>query len=1041
MKFTKRIMSMLLAFALTLGLCPQTAWAAEETQAATEIPETTMQTEAVETTEETVPETTAAVEEVPAETAEVTATETAEAALASAETASGTCGDNLTWTLIDGVLTISGQGSMPNYKFDAPWYDLRSNITCAIICDGVTTIGKYAFYFCKNLEQISLPDSLVSIEYGAFYECSSLTEIIIPENVANIAGGAFCGCSSLSNIFVSERNTSYSIGDNGELYNIEKTHIIWLSPKYSGRFNIPDGVTNIECSAFYQCRALTEVTIPKSVTNIGDNAFSMCSGLIKMLIPDSVTGIGDYAFSHCSSLAEVILPSSVTSLESGVFCWCTSLTEIILPDSVTRIGGIVFDHCRNLSEIIIPNSVTYIGDHAFSDCSNLTEIVIPASVTNIGSSAFFNCNKLSKVEIPKSITLIRSYTFRDCTSIPELTIPDGVTRIYNYSFQRCSGLTCITIPESVTAIDDYAFDACFNLSDVYYGGTKEQWNSISIGIYNECLTAATIHYNSNGLDSYFESGTDDFSFLNSATDFFTAEEIEQDSWNQIISWALQLKQFEKNYSYQISDEAFRRLSAGMSNTVISNLMSKKANSWGGSCFGMSTVAAIRYIDEARLPINKIDSSIPGTGSTYDLLAPASSENTENLINYYHLTQYLPLRYAIEQSNRALVSSNYTEAITRIINKLNNHSPVLVGILSDNSGHAVLLLDVLEENEEYYKLEVYDPNFTYLTSMNLYKSAESTSDTLRIAYSSSANVDTDQITYSKICLYIDDIYQIDMRNYFGYDSNYLFTDYEHALFKVKDDTNIHWDAGDSSLVYQNGTVISSENVYGPYFDYTDGNPSGAVYFTVDYSDITADEIICELEATNGGACDVEITLEDWSVFVNSEQSTAISIDTQSREAAVALPSEGFISLLTTQDEVSADWSWHTAAIDLENATNATISHAEAGITIESNCLDNAMIALKNDKEVITENISSDTPIVQITENDNEIEVTPISALSGDLNRDSKVTEADAVYLVWHTLFPAQYPVGADADFDGSGAVDASDAVHLLWHTLFPALYPL
>ena len=73
-------------------------------------------------------------------------------------------------------------------------------------------------------------------------------------------------------------------------------------------------------------------------------------------------------------------------------------------------------------------------------------------------------------------------------------VPSSVTSIGNYAFSYCSSLTSVTIPESVTSIGWYAFNECSNLKDVYYSGTKEQWESIDIDDYNDPLRNATIHY-------------------------------------------------------------------------------------------------------------------------------------------------------------------------------------------------------------------------------------------------------------------------------------------------------------------------------------------------------------------------------------------------------------------------------------------------------------------------------------------------------------------------------------------------------------------
>ena len=83
---------------------------------------------------------------------------------------SGTCGENLTWTLDDaGTLTISGTGEMTDWsEGDAPWYKNRTKITTVVIGSGVTSVGSYAFYGCTNLTDVTIPEGVESIGQNAF---------------------------------------------------------------------------------------------------------------------------------------------------------------------------------------------------------------------------------------------------------------------------------------------------------------------------------------------------------------------------------------------------------------------------------------------------------------------------------------------------------------------------------------------------------------------------------------------------------------------------------------------------------------------------------------------------------------------------------------------------------------------------------------------------------------------------------------------------------------------------------------------------------
>ena len=77
--------------------------------------------------------------------------------------------------------------------------------------------------------------------------------------------------------------------------------------------------------------------------------------------------------------------------------------------------------------------------------------------------------------------------------IKTITINSGVTSIGDGAFESCENLTSVTIPDSVTSIGWGAFNGCTSLKDVYYLGTKAEWDNINIGDVNDCLTDATLH--------------------------------------------------------------------------------------------------------------------------------------------------------------------------------------------------------------------------------------------------------------------------------------------------------------------------------------------------------------------------------------------------------------------------------------------------------------------------------------------------------------------------------------------------------------------
>ena len=191
----------------------------------------------------------------------------------------------------EGILEISGIGSTVEYYSDDENYNRDSELENISIPSSVIHIGDCAFANCPKLIKINIPTGVTNIGKGAFKKCTGLTSIDIPTNVTSIGGSAFSGCTGLTSI------------------------------------DIPINVTSIGDDAFDGCTGLTSIDIPTSVTSIGSFAFSGCTGLISVNIPTSVTSIGSYAFRGCTGLTSINIPVSVTNMGYGVFLeWTSSQT-------------------------------------------------------------------------------------------------------------------------------------------------------------------------------------------------------------------------------------------------------------------------------------------------------------------------------------------------------------------------------------------------------------------------------------------------------------------------------------------------------------------------------------------------------------------------------------------------------------------------------------------------------------------------------------------------------------------------------------------
>ncbi len=389
----------------------------------------------------------------------------------------GKCGDAVYWDLADGgVLTIHGSGSMYDYSYSwsdnhAPW-DAKS-VSELVIEPGVTRIGSYAFDGCRNMHTANICEGVTSIGDRAFQDVA-LEELNIPASVTDIGRTIITsvnlGTSSydvLRRVNVDPANQVYKSVD-GVVFSKDGTRLVlcpdgrenWYPrPGLEQRYVVPEGVTVIGSGAFSGCRFMQEIILPEGLETVENSAFSQCASLESMTVPDSVTTIGNSAFQMCGMLKTLHLGKNLTSLGSSCFAFNDNLQEVTVDPAnpaYQSIDGVLFNKAG--TELIqYPNSRA--GDGTY---------VIPDGVT--------------------------SFSFLRCDKLTDVTIPEGVTALETMCFGLCSGLTSVTIPQSVTRIDSMAFYSCGKLQDVYYNGTREQWDAIQIDPENnDPLLNATVH--------------------------------------------------------------------------------------------------------------------------------------------------------------------------------------------------------------------------------------------------------------------------------------------------------------------------------------------------------------------------------------------------------------------------------------------------------------------------------------------------------------------------------------------------------------------
>ncbi len=255
---------------------------------------------------------------------------------------------------------------------------------------------------------------------------------------------------------------------------------------------IPEGVTRIGNSVFYNCPNLESVSLPSTVTAIGSDAFCLCTALSgEIRLTDRLETLGDFAFQSCVSLQRITLPGSLTSIGEDIFADCSSLSEVTLLPGFGEITDGMFFRCISLKHLQLPEGVRSIGDSAFSN-SSVVSLSLPATVSQVHAHAFVEARRLktltvhrdnpalravngmlitrdtgvlmavapeaagSDVRIPEGVRAIAPAVFALNETIRSVHIPGSVKTVGSKAF-IASGILHVTMEDGVETIGDYAF--------------------------------------------------------------------------------------------------------------------------------------------------------------------------------------------------------------------------------------------------------------------------------------------------------------------------------------------------------------------------------------------------------------------------------------------------------------------------------------------------------------------------------------------------------------------------------------------------------
>ena len=390
---------------------------------------------------------------------------------------SGQCGETLTWTLENGVLTITGSGAMTDWDRVSPWYSYRDSITAISLPEGLTSIGASAFYGCRGLSAVLLPESLTVIGDYAFFGCGGLSAMSIPEGVTVVGGHAFEDCYMMLSV------------------------------------EIPGTVTSIGDYAFNYCGSLQSVTLAEGLVSIGSYAFRWCLSLTELTIPASVTRVGTLPFAG-DPLELISFGGTVDAWELLNPAYMRGVTRVLCSDGEadgewdgTRCG-------RSLSWAMDGDGVLTIsgsGDmwnyspyreqpiirRPWGSDESITTIRLDSGVTGIGSYAFGDPDEMApsaltglvSVELPDTLTSIGAGAFASCKALPAVTFPASVTEIGEYAFAFCDSLREIRFCGPAPSIDETCFFSWVPLPiTAYYPAGDPSWTEAVRRDYGGSIT-------------------------------------------------------------------------------------------------------------------------------------------------------------------------------------------------------------------------------------------------------------------------------------------------------------------------------------------------------------------------------------------------------------------------------------------------------------------------------------------------------------------------------------------------------------------------
>ena len=327
---------------------------------------------------------------------------------------SGSCGkqgDNLTWRLEGSTLIIEGSGEMADYNFydtRAPWEPYGEQITAIRLPDGLTKLDNYAFYHLTAVKTLHLPKQVSGVDVELLEHLDALESITVdPANprYSALDGVLFNKDRTRLRFYPEAKpDTVYEVPDGIQSF----SRYTFYGIKALEQVTIPGSVKTIESDVFRYCDRLKKVVLSEGLEEIEGGCIQQCTALTEINIPSSVKRLGYYF------LYDTAFTNDPANRENGLLYldnWLlhvenTFKGHLSLKPGTVGLAEHAVCNIPDMTGVTLPDTMRYICRYALKDNPGLKEIIFHEGVEFLDSSALANCSALERVYLPKSLTLM-----------------------------------------------------------------------------------------------------------------------------------------------------------------------------------------------------------------------------------------------------------------------------------------------------------------------------------------------------------------------------------------------------------------------------------------------------------------------------------------------------------------------------------------------------------------------------------------------------------------------------------------------------------